>query len=531
VEEKTEGILEFFSLQTVPPDEEFLKVMGNIGSQLGQVIIRQRAKEDLQRAKSSAESANLAKSEFLTTMSHEMRTPMNAILGMADLLWESPLGDEQRHHVRIFQRAGANLLALINDILDLSKVESGHVDLESIGFDLVPLLERILQMMAARAKDRGLNLVLETLPGVPLRLVGDPNRLQQILINLIGNALKFTEQGSITLRVEPDPGGGEGWLRFNVVDTGIGIAANKIEMIFDRFTQADSSTTRRYGGTGLGLAISRGLGEVMGGQMGCTSELGKGSTFFLRAPFETREGTAPPESPEPASIATPRSGITRRQPIYRILIAEDSEDNIVLISAYLKDQGFELDFAENGKVAVDKMISGKPDLILMDLQMPVMDGLAATRAIRVLEATTHANPIPIIALTAHAGTENSLEAGCTEHLTKPIRKATLLEAMGRYITVESTGPPAGNKPPSAAKYLADVQRGIGEILEGIENKDCKVAHRLGHQFKRSGEDYGFPEIARTGAAIELAALTADEHEIRNQIVALATYLDRVRVSA
>jgi PAS domain S-box-containing protein len=451
VEEKTVGVLEFFSLQTVPPDEEFLTMMGNIGSQLGQVIIRQRAKEDLQRAKAAAESANLAKSEFLTTMSHEMRTPMNAILGMADLLWESPLGDEQRHHVRIFQRAGANLLALINDILDLSKVESGHVDLESIGFDLVPLLERIVQMMAARAKDRGLQLILETSPAVPSRLVGDPNRLQQILINLIGNALKFTEHGSVTLRVEPDPAGEEGWLRFNVVDTGIGIPAEKTEMIFGRFTQADSSTTRRYGGTGLGLAISRGLAELMGGQMGCTSELGKGSTFFLRAPFETRPATAPQESADPAVIANPRLEISRRQPVYRILIAEDSEDNIVLISAYLKDQGFELDFAENGKIAVDKMVSGKPDLILMDLQMPVMDGLAATRAIRVLEAGIHANPVPIIALTAHAGTENSLEAGCTEHLTKPIRKATLLEAMSRYITIESPGSSTISKPPSAAE--------------------------------------------------------------------------------
>src|ERR1019366_4054271 len=209
------------------------------GSQLGQVIRRQRAEEELRRAKASAESANRAKSDFLATMSHEMRTPMNAILGMADLLSESSLHEEQRGYVDISQKAGANLLALISDILDLAKVESGRFELESINFDLRALLEKIIDMMLSRAQDRGLRLTLEIRPDVPSGLVGDPNRLRQILLNLIGNALKFTEQGSVTLRVEPDPGGTPGWLRFNVIDTGIGIAADKSEMIFDRFTQAD----------------------------------------------------------------------------------------------------------------------------------------------------------------------------------------------------------------------------------------------------------------------------------------------------
>ena len=275
--------------------------------------MRQRAEEDLQSAKAAAESANLAKSEFLTTMSHEMRTPMNAILGMADLLSESSLSEEQREYVRIFQKAGASLLDLINNILDLSKVESGHVELESIGFDLAALLEKIIEMMLSRAQARGLQLTLEVLPGVPMGLVGDPNRLRQILVNLVGNALKFTEQGSVTLRVEPDAGstgltaGGRmaAWLRFSVVDTGIGIAADKTEMIFGRFTQADSSTTRKYGGTGLGLAISKGLVELMGGRIGCTSELGKGSTFSFTAPFEVREAGLTPEPGEPAAIVIP----------------------------------------------------------------------------------------------------------------------------------------------------------------------------------------------------------------------------------
>ncbi len=424
------GVLEFFSLQTVQPDQDLLAMMGHIGSQLGHVVIRQRAEEDLQRAKTAAESANRAKSEFLTTVSHEMRTPMNAILGMADLLSDSSLLEKQRAYVRILQKTGANLLDLINNILDLSKVESGHFELESIDFDLRPLLEKIIEMMVSRASDRALQLTLEILPGVPLGLAGDANRLRQILVNLVGNALKFTERGSVTLRVEPDPGAGAGWLRFNVVDTGIGIAAEKMEMIFDRFTQADSSTTRKYGGTGLGLAISRGLAEPMGGRIGCASELGKGSTFFLTAPFGIRKELETLENVQPAAISNPPDA----QPGTRILIVEDSEENVWLMEAYLADYGFELEFAENGKIAVEKVIERHPQIVFMDLQMPVMDGLEATRRIRQWEARTDTGPIPILALTAHGGAEGlSVEAGCDEHLTKPINKVALLEAISRYV--------------------------------------------------------------------------------------------------
>lgn len=537
VEKKVIAVLEFFSEQTIQPDEELLNVMAHIGSQLGQVVIRQRAEEDLRSAKAAAESANRAKSEFLTTMSHEMRTPMNAILGMADMLSESSLHDEQRDYVRVFQKAGANLLDLINDILDLSKVESGHFELESMGFDLNVLLERVIEMMVSRARDRGLQLTLEILPGVPAGLVGDPNRLRQILINLIGNALKFTERGSVTLRVEPEPAstsgkGAQCWLRFNVVDTGIGIAKDKTEMIFERFTQADSSTTRKYGGTGLGLAISRGLVELMGGRLGCTSEVGKGSTFFITAPFELRTEGAAPIVAEPPALAIPLAGPPAHKPVSRILIVEDSEYNVLLIKAYLKNCGFELEVAENGKIAVEKVMSGWPDLILMDLQMPVMDGLEATRVIRHWEAKTHAPPIPILALTAHAADEGfgrSLEAGCTEHLTKPIKKATLLEAISRHIKGRVRVTPPEGIEDLVPAYLASVRRDMNEILAGVDSKDCRIAGRVGHQFKGTGQGYGFAEITRTGAAVELAALTGNEDEIRRQILALAAYLDRVEI--
>ncbi|MGP0073670.1 MAG: PAS domain S-box protein [Bryobacteraceae bacterium] len=546
-EEKVVGVLEFFSLETVQPDEEFLTMLGHLGSQLGQVIIRQRAEEDLKRAKASAESANRAKSEFLTTMSHEMRTPMNAILGMADLLSESSLGEEQRDYLGVFQKAGANLLDLINNILDLSKVESGHVELESIAFDLGALLQKIIEMLGAPARDRGLQFTLEIRPGVPLGLVGDPNRLRQILLNLAGNALKFTERGCVTLRVEPEPdlSGGDligpgstsrenavSWLRFSVVDTGIGIAADKVEMIFGRFTQADASTTRKYGGTGLGLAISKGLVELMGGRIGCSSEEGKGSTFFLTAPFSIQKEMKVPEPGRAAAIGAPPAVHAGPLPVFRILIVEDSEDNVVLLKAYLKGCGFELEFAENGKIGVESVISKHPHLVLMDLQMPVMGGLEATRAIRQWEAETHAPPIPILALTAHAAADaarRSREAGCNEHLTKPIQKSTLLEAISRHLDGKIRITPPQGIEGLVPKYLENVRRGIHEILAAGDAKDCDRARRLGHQFKGSGEGYGFPEIARTGAAVELAAKAADQDEIRSQILALSTYLDRVEI--
>ena len=537
VDEKIIGILEFFSLYTVAPDDELLGMLGHIGAQLGQVVKRQRAEADLQRAKVSAESANRAKSEFLTTMSHEMRTPMNAILGMADLLSESPLGDEQRDYVRVFQKAGANLLNLINDILDLSKVESGHVELEAIFFDLRGLLDRVIEMMVSRASDQGLQLTLELLPEVPSKLVGDPNRLRQILVNLIGNALKFTTQGSVTLRVEretaePSRDGGISWLRFNVIDSGIGIAPDKVKMIFERFTQADSSTTRKYGGTGLGLAISKGLVELMGGRLGCRSELGVGSTFFLSAPFEVREKGTALAGDDSGSITKRAPGPVVQHLGHRILLAEDSEYNIVLIQAYLKNSGFELEVAENGKIAVEKVMGSRPDLVLMDLQMPVMDGLEATRAIRHWEAASGARPTPILALTAHAAGEGagiSLGAGCNEHLTKPIKRVTLLEALSRHLHGKIRVTPPEGIEGLVPDYLASVRREMAEILAGVDLNDCTIARRLGHQLKGSGAGYGFPEITSRGAAVESAAIAANEDEIRHQILILAAFLDRVEI--
>ena len=715
------------------------------------ITASKRVERELIAARESALAASQAKSEFLSSMSHEIRTPMNAVLGMADLLWESPLDSEQRRYLETMRNNGNALLDLINGILDLAKVESGRISLERTPFAIVETVEKVLETLAIRAHEKQLELSGRIAPEVAPGVIGDPLRLRQILINLIGNAIKFTTRGAITVTVETGapPADALGidsantddalartdgapasedasWIRFAVTDTGIGIAADQLASIFSSFTQADSSTARRYGGSGLGLSIAKRLVELMRGELTVISEAGRGSTFSFTIPLTPGDpGAAPsvarlegvrvliadglaaraaatiemltaagatavavadpaaavaaadraradglpygviivdhhppvcdgieaaqqllrqrtahdpldPHNPQGAIIlmlatdtlqltrahlelvgldaargcrylvkpakrsellqmiaeltdrsaaanaalapaaqtsatiataATTRgagaaAAIDRAERPLRILLADDSPDNRLLIDAYLKNMPYRIDHAENGAIAIEMAGRNAYDLVLMDIQMPVVDGYTATTTIRNCEAAEARRRVPIIALTASAlddAVRRSVEAGCDAHVSKPVKKATLLEAIHNATATATARRVATNgaSPDAAAsegelmtagdivkRPIVQVDADLSDLIPGfLEHKradvvtlraaldrgDYKALAALAHKIKGEGGSYGFDAVTEMGAALERAIAARQPNAARAVIEQLAGYLESVDV--
>ena len=404
-----------------------------------------RVAEEREHAKAAAEEASKAKSQFLANMSHEIRTPMNGVLGMTELLLGGELNDSQRRYAETAHESGRSLLKLINDILDFSKIEAGKLELETIDFDLGQVLRNTINLFSEQAQAAGLELVLDIDAAVHTRLRGDPDRLRQIVSNLVSNAIKFTPKGKVGVRVRESAAQADTvLLHVEVRDTGIGIDAGSQTHIFDPFRQADGSTTRRFGGTGLGLSICKQIVELLGGHIGVNSTPGVGSVFWFDVPFalQLHKEALAPQQPKPVHEPATVHGLQGSNPPRRLLVAEDNEVNQLIAQAMLAKLGWDCDLVETGQEVLDALRQKRYAGILMDCQMPVMDGFAATHAIRTMEAQAGgAERLPIIALTAHAmagDSEKCLQAGMDGYVAKPYSLTELRQALDSVCSAART---------------------------------------------------------------------------------------------
>jgi CheY-like chemotaxis protein len=524
---------------------------------LDDVTQLEQNKVELSRAKEKAEAANQAKSDFLANMSHDIRTPMNAILGFTELLRRGYGRNEAdaKKHLDTIHSSGRHLLDLINDILDLSKIEAGHLEVEKIACSPHALASEVVNVLGVRAREKGLSLDYEVRGRVPATIVSDPTCLRRMITNLAGNAIKFTEAGGVKVTLRMADSQDAPRIAIEVADTGIGIAADKLDSMFDPFTQADSSVTRRFGGTGLGLTISRRFARALGGDIVVASEPGKGSTFTMTVQTGPLEGVPMLERSELAAQPGDDAEAGRYRwtfPPARVLVVDDGAENRELLRLVLGEAGLQVDEAEHGRAGVERARALAYDVILMDMQMPVMDGYTAVRTLR-----ADGQKVPIFALTANAmkGSEKAvMDAGCSGFLTKPVNIDRLLLALAELLggtRVEASlepppaaaeapapadaGPPlvsrlAGNARlrPAIRKFAARLEEQMQAFERALAGRDLDELASLAHWLKGAGGTVGYDDLTDPAARLELAAKAGSDAELEPIMAELRSLAARLQ---
>jgi len=488
-------------------------------------VDRHDAERRLRDAKRMAESASERKSEFLSSMSHEIRTPLNTVLGMAELLGETKLDEHQRGYVGTLQRASDHVLALIEDVLDLARIEAGTVTLDDTGFDLYEVAESALEIVRMQARRKKLDVGWSVALDVPRGFRGDPRRLRQVLVNLLSNAVKFTESGRVWLTIARDKAAPQDEsivpLHITVTDTGIGIPADKLGAIFSGFVQADGIVSR-FGGFGLGLNIAKRITDCMRGRIWAESRLGEGSTFHVIVPMPVEHGAVAPTFTQEKATGNLKLRLSGSRKL-RVLVVDDSEDNRILLGEYLRGADAEVEFADDGPSALEKVVSQPFDAVLMDLQMPQLDGYETTRELLKRFRDRGMQAPPVIALSAHVLAESfarSVEAGCTMQLTKPIRKRALLEAIARATGASAEEARDAKRGaireeilPLLPKFFANRRNDVRTLRDAAERKDMQTIATLAHNMRGTGASYGFPEISAIGDKMQTAGKRGDADEV------------------